>query len=371
MLSADRIVDEFIQLVTIDSESGAERQIADVLKSKLKDLGLVVYEDNAGEILQTDTGNIIANLPGTLTGLPTVFFSAHMDTVKPGKGVEPIVTNDIITTKGDTVLGGDDKAGIVAILETIRILKEENIPHGDIQVIFSVWEEGGLKGAKNLEFNKLKAQFGYVLDCDGPAGTIITQAPAQNSIKATIFGKKAHAGICPEEGINAILVASEAISNMQLGRIDEQTTANIGIINGGEATNIVPDKVVVEGEARSINIEKLKLQTDLISNAFIKMAQKHGTKVEVTVENVYPNINLKETDQVVQIALQAASNIDITPQLKHTGGGSDANIYNGHGIPTANLGIGMSKVHTSDEYLQIKDLMQTTQYLIEIIKIIK
>lgn len=370
MINEERVLKEFIELVRIDSPTMHERAVADVLLRKLADLGLEVFEDNAGEALHTDTGNIIGRLAGNVNSLPTVVFCAHMDTVEPGRGVQPVVKDGVVYSAGDTILGSDDKAGIVAILELLRVLQEQKLPHGDIEVVFTVAEEVGLKGVQNLDFGLLKAKMGFVLDCSGSAGTIITRAPAQYRIVATVFGKAAHAGISPEEGINAILVASKAIAKMELGRIDEETTANIGIIEGGKATNIIPDMVNIEGETRSINPAKLEAQTALMCRILEETAAEHNASVRIVKEFLYPALKLTANDQVVQVAMTAARALNLEPQLVSTGGGSDANIFNDAGIPTANLGIGMCKVHSTDEYIPVRDLVLNARYLLEMMQVL-
>jgi tripeptide aminopeptidase len=370
MINEERILQEFLELVQIDSPTMHERKIADVLIKKLAGLKLQVSEDKAGQVLNTGTGNIIGRLPGNAAGLPPVMFCAHMDTVEPGRGVRPVVKEGVVTTAGDTVLGGDDKAGIAAILEMLRVLWERKLPHGDIEVVFTVAEEGGLKGAKNLDYDALKAEMGFVLDCSGSAGTIITRAPAQYRIVASIFGKAAHAGISPEEGVNSIVVASQAIAKMKLGRIDDETTANIGVIEGGKATNIIPELVNIEGEARSINPAKLEEQTEHMCRVLEETAAENNARARIEKEFLYPALNLTEEDPVVRVAMAAARSLAIDPVLVSTGGGSDANILNGKGIPTANLGIGMCKVHTTEEYITVKDLVLNARYLLEIVKVI-
>jgi len=372
MANRKRIVDEFLKLVQIDSPSLHEREIADYLKQKLTGLGLEVVEDRAGRAIGnsigSQTGNLIATMKGNLPNAPAVLFCAHMDTVEPGRGVKPVIRDDAIYSDGTTVLGGDDKAGIAAIIEAICVLKEKNIPHGDLEVVFTVAEEGGLRGAKNLDRQRLKAKIGYVLDCDGPAGTIITRAPSQYRIKATIIGKAAHAGICPEEGVNAIFVASTAIARMKLGRIDEETTCNIGVISGGKATNIIPDMVHIEGETRSIDPDKLEKQTDSMITILEQTAGEMNARASIEKELLYPRLKLDESDQVVKIAMKAARILGKEPVLTSTGGGSDANILNGYGIPTANLGIGMNKVHSTEEFITIDNLVLNARYVVEIVR---
>lgn len=371
MVNKERIVKEFMELVKIDSESKNERKIADYLIGKLKELNLDITEDDAGAKISGNAGNIIVELPGKITG-KKIMFSAHMDTVQPGVGIEPIQTPDgLIKSKGETILGADDKGGIAAILEMLRVLTAEgnSLEYGPLQVIFTIAEEGGLHGAKNLQPQLIKADFAYVLDSGGSPGNIVIQGPAQNQIYATITGKAAHAGMAPQEGINAIQIAARGIARMKIGRIDEETTANIGVIKGGKATNIVPDKVVLEGEARSLDRKKLTAQCKHMEECLLRAAQELGGEVEIKIENIYPEISLPKDGQVVQVAKRAAEKLNFPVALNKTGGGSDANIFNGYGIPTANLGIGMEKVHTTEEYIKIEDLVKTAQYLIEIVKV--
>ena len=368
LVNRERIIEEFMELVQIDSETRKEREINNYLKNKLEALGLTVFEDEAGEKIGGNAGNLIAELPGKKEGL-RVLLCAHMDTVQPGKGVKPILENGIIRSQGETILGADNKSGICAILEMLRVIKEENLEHGPIQIVFTVAEEGGLNGSKNLDQKLLKADLAYVLDSDGSAGEIIVQAPAQKSLLAKIKGKAAHAGIAPEEGVSAIQIAARGIAKMKLGRIDEETTANIGVIKGGKATNIIPDLVELEGEARSLKREKLEKQCQHMVDCLQQAAQELGGQIEAKVELVYPEINLDEKEMVVLLAKKAAENLGFPVKLEKTGGGSDANILNGYGIPTANLGCGMKKVHTTEEYITVEDLVKNPQYLVEIIKV--
>ena len=368
MVNNDRLINEFLHLVQIDSLSGKERQIADYLKQKLTSMGLAVKEDMAGEKAGGNAGNIIAKIPGNNSSAPVIMLCAHMDTVEPGIGVKPVIKNDVICSDGETILGSDDKAGIAAILESILQINENNISHGGIEVVFTIWEEGGLFGAKYLEYGLLEAKIGYVLDSDGSPGTIITRAPSQDKIYAEIHGRAAHAGINPENGINAILVAANAIAGLKLGRIDEETTCNIGVISGGKATNIVPDLVRIEGETRSLDVAKREAQTALICDSINEAAARFGAQAVIKAEPEYTNFNLSKEDVSVKIAVKAAQNLGLTPRLEKTGGGSDANVFNQVGIQTANLGIGMRKVHTKEEYIAVEDLVNNARYLVEIIK---
>ena len=368
MINKERMLLEFFELVRIKCSTKGERQVADVLKTKLLALGMEVSEDNTCDIIGGNCGNLIAYCEGTVKGATALMMSAHMDCVEPCGGVEPQLKDGIITSVGCTILGGDDKAGIAAILEGLRTVHEQKIPHGPIQVIFTVAEEGGLNGSKNIEKSLLKADIGYALDSGGAPGEIIIMAPGQNSITAVIHGKAAHAGVAPEEGINAIAIAGIALAEMKYGRIDFETTANIGTIHGGTATNIVPDQVEVQCEARSRNMLKLEIQTAHMQETFERVAGANKARAEVRVKKAYGPYILSEDAPVVTLAVAAARSIDLTPQITATGGGSDANFFNSHGVPTVVLGVGMSKVHTIDEYIKETDLYNSGELVVALIK---
>lgn len=357
-----------MELVRIDSLSRKEAKLAACLRRKLEELGLLVREDKAGERISGDTGNLIAVLPATAEG-PKLFFSAHMDTVVPGEGVEPVLSEGFFRSQGDTILGADDKAGISAILEALRVLREGGQPHPQITVVFSVAEEAGLLGAINLERDWLEADYGFVLDSSGPVGNIIVRGPAQSDIKAVIKGKAAHAGIAPEEGVSAIQIAAEAIRRMKLGRIDRDTTANIGTINGGKATNIIPDEVTLEGEARSLEMAKLEAQNRQMEEAFLGAAQDLGGSCRVEIKLAYPAIHDLTGHEIVELVKKAGRQAGIEIRPVSTGGGSDANIYNGYGIPTVNLATGMEKVHTVEERIHEDDLVKLTRLILAIINL--
>ncbi|HHY08992.1 MAG TPA: M20/M25/M40 family metallo-hydrolase [Firmicutes bacterium] len=367
-VNQQRLLDEFLELVQIDAATKNERQIADVLKTKLKDLGLAVTEDDAGEKIGGNTGNIIAVLEGELDTTP-LLFCAHMDRVEPGSGIKPKISDGIITSDGTTILAADDVTGLAAILEGLRVVKEEKIPHGRIEILFTVAEEGGLFGAKSLDHTKLQAQAGYFLDSDGPVGTIIVQAPAQKGIEITVHGKAAHAGVAPETGINAIVVAAHAITKMNLGRLDMETTANIGIIKGGGATNIVPDKVKLWGEARSRDDAKLDKQIEHMAETVRKVCTDYGVTADIEIEDSYRSFSLNQDDYVVKLACQAAEAMGVEPHFESTGGGSDANIINAYGIPSVVLGVGYANVHTTSERMPIDELVKAAEYVVSIIKV--
>ena len=370
MVDEKRLVEGFMELARIDSVSKEEKDLADYLLKKLKKLGLEVMVDQAGEKIKSNSGNIIARLKGNTNNAIPIMFSAHMDTVVPGENIKPICDGEKIVSDGKTILGADDKAAIAALLEALYIIRENDIPHGDIEILFTICEEIGLKGAKNLDISSLKAQIGFVLDAEGSVGKIITTAPSQNYLEIIIYGKSAHAGANPEEGINAIQVAGYALSRIKLGRIDEETTSNIGIISGGRATNIVPDVVRLKGEVRSRNEEKLEKYTEQIKKISENTAQEFKAKAVVKINKEYYSYNLSPDEQVVSIATKAAKNIGLQPLLYPSGGGSDANVFNKNGIPSVALAIGMEKVHTVEEYILIKDLKNTAEYILSIINIV-
>ena len=369
MINKQRLINEFLELVQIDSPSSKEGKVAEVLVKKLEEIGCEVLIDDAGVKAGGETGNVIATLKGNRPG-KKLLFSSHMDTVSPGVGIKPIIdeANGIIKSDGTTVLGSDDKAGIAAILESLRTIKENDIQHADIQVVFSIWEEGGLFGAKFLDYSKIDTDFAFVLDSGGAPGEIIIQAPAQDAIKVKITGKPAHAGLQPENGISAIMVASRAIENMNLLRIDEETTANIGIVKGGIATNIVMPELEIEAEARSLSEEKLDAQTNHMVEIFKKAANEFGAQIDIKVNRAYAPFTVESNDEIVELAKRAFSNMNVEGHTASTGGGSDTNILNKNGIKAVNLGIGMKNAHTLEEYIAIEDLVNSAIMVTEIIK---
>lgn len=367
MINKERVLNEFLEMIQIRCSTLQEREIADLLKGRLAALGMEVTEDNVGEKLGGTAGNVYGYLPGTVQGAPRVLLSAHMDCVEPCSCVKPVIENGIIKSSGDTILGSDDKAGIVPILEALRVLKEQNLPHGDVQVVFTVAEEGGVNGSKNMDPALLKADLGFILDSSGAPGKIITMAPGQNKIKVVVHGKTAHAGLAPEDGINAIVLAGKALAELKEGRIDEETTANVGIIKGGQATNIVPDRVEITCEARSRNTAKMEAQTKLMCETFEKVVTANGGKVDITVSKAYDPYVHTEDAPVLAVAKEAAESVGLAPKFEGTGGGSDANFFNNYGVPSAVLGVGMSKVHTKEEFIKEEDLYKMSEFMVAIL----
>lgn len=366
-MNTDRLVNEFIEMVKVSSLSLKEGKFASLLSEKLKGLGFEVYIDKAGEQAGGDTGNVLGRLKGTLDAQP-VLLCAHMDTVVPGENIKPIIRNGIIYSDGTTILGGDDKAGIAAILEAVRYIKENSIPHGDIEVAFTIAEEGGMLGAKHLDYSWLRSKFAFVLDSGGAVGSVIVKAPAQIKTFTAIKGKSAHAGIAPEKGISAIQVAARAVDNMKLLRIDGETTANLGRISGGGATNIVCDKIEMDMEARSLVRSKAEAQANHMLECIDNACREFGAEHETTQQLNYPEINISKDSEVIKLVDSAIKRIGLVTHLESTGGGSDTNIMSGKGLQAVTLAIGMSNVHTISEYIAIKDMEKTAELVAAIIR---
>lgn len=377
----ERMTEELLELLKIDSISLDERKVADLLLKKLTDLGFSPCEDDAGTKIGGNTGNIICKIPACIASDETVIkstgknnkmysllFMAHMDTVTPGIGKKPTITDGVIHSDGTTILGSDDLAGVECMLEALRIIKAANIPHGAITVVFSVAEEIGLLGVKNLDYSNISTDFGIVLDGGCDIGEISVNAPSQNAIEITVHGRAAHAGVEPENGVNAIKVAANAISNMKLGRIDEETTANIGVINGGRATNIICDRVELKGEARSRNETKLDAQTQHMKACFDEAAKAAGASIDFHSNLMFPSFNISPDSSIASLLRSSADRMALTLKMIPTGGGSDTNILNGKGIPAVNIGVGMNKVHTLEECIALDDLALAVRFVFEIIK---
>jgi tripeptide aminopeptidase len=374
----DRLVDDFLALVRISSPSRREAEVARWLTATLTGMGIEVAVDDAAERVKGDTGNLLARFPGSAPDAPPLLLCAHMDTVVPCDRVRPVRDGDVIRTDGTSVLGGDDKAGIAAILEAVRTVREQGIPHGPVDVLFTVCEEQGLFGAKHFDIGRLRARRGLVLDCDG-VDALVVQGPAANRMTITVHGREAHAGLCPEEGISAIQVASEAIAAMRLGRIDEETTANLGVIQGGLAGNIVPNQVVVRGETRSRSDAKLRTQTEHMVECFEKAAGRHhvtvegrayAARVEARVSRDYDRLDVPPDSAIARLIRRAVEDRGRTLTVRATGVGCDANVFNGtHGLEVANLGCGMRQIHTVNEWIDVNDLAATAMTLVEALRL--
>lgn len=300
-----------------------------------------------------------------------------MDTVAPGEAVVPVLVGDVLRSDGRTVLGGDDKSGIAIICELLRAIGEQRLPSSDIDVVFTICEESGLLGAKCLDVSRLRAKTGLVLDSDSVA-FLFTKAPAANRMEFVVKGLEAHAGVAPEKGISAIQMAAEGISKMRLGRIDEETTANIGWIQGGIAVNIIPNEVQLKGEARSHSEEKLERQTRHMVQCLEEAARGHSLEldgrrlqgaIEAKVERDYDRMDIPDGSPLVQLVQAAARNLGFELKTQATGGGCDANVLNKKGLEVANLSTGMREIHTVKEWLDMNDLYTSAQMVLEILRL--
>ncbi len=363
MIKESRIKKRFISLCRISSESGHEAALARKLTTQLQKMGARVWEDKAAKAAGGDSGNIIARFGNRG---PFLMLNAHMDTVKPGKGVRPIIKGDVIKTDGSTILGADCKSGIAVIMEALEATLEEKGRIQGLEVVFTVCEEIGLLGAKNLDGKTLKSGLGIALDSTSPH-EIITSAPAANRLTIDIHGLESHAGIAPEKGISAAVIAAQAIGAMKLGRIDHETTANIGVIEGGTATNVVPAHVKLKGEARSHSRSKLEKQTRHMIKAAETACRRAGKKIdgelykpkaETEVVPDYPSMKVKKNSPVLKLINNAGAAIEMKLSTKAGSGGSDANIFNSMGIQTVIVGAGMTDVHSTRESIKISDMVK-------------
>ncbi len=375
MINKERLTELFLSLVRINSVSGDEKAVCEKIVKIAEKMGGEIFLDESGKATGSNTGNLVVKFQGDLD-VPPLLLSAHMDTVEPGIDISPVFNNGKFSSDGTTILGADDKSAIAIILETICVLQERNLSHGPIEVVLTTCEEIGLKGAKNFDCGLISAKYGYALDTSDTEGIII-KAPAANRLELKIHGKDAHAGVAPENGVNAITLTSKAIAGIEQGRIDNETTCNIGMIQGGVATNIVPNLVTVKGEVRSHNQEKLDTVTNKIISAFQNIVDQYRTDgskndfpcLEVELEKDFPLTNIPKDHKVIQFALKAARNLGRKMALNATGGGSDANIFFEKGIMTCVLGTGMQDMHTVRESIRLDDMVKTTRLLMEIIRL--
>jgi tripeptide aminopeptidase len=373
----DRLKDLFLELVQIDSLSRREHAVAVRIQREAESAGASCHFDNAGEKVRGDSGNLIAKIAGNVAGAPAFLLAAHMDTVAPGEGVKPIVEGDVIRTDGSTVLGGDDKSGCAVICEVLHRLRELEIPHGPIEAVFTICEEIGLQGARNLDLALIAAKEALVYDSDAP-GHLVIRAPSSVGMRFTVKGLEAHAGVAPERGLSAIKIASTAIAAMNLGRIDDETTANLGVIEGGRAGNIVPGEVVVRGEARSRSAAKLQAQVDhmvacfkdAVASASVMVdGKRYAATLDHSVSRGFDGMNVPEDAPLVKKVIEAARRLGHTLEPQGTGGGCDANILNQRGIVAANVGTGMREIHTTREWLDVNDMIAAVDLTLEVLKI--
>jgi tripeptide aminopeptidase len=375
MVNAERLAETFRSLAATGSVSRREGALAADLRRRLEVLGAEVWVDDSAAKTGSDTGNLFARLRGANYG-PALLLNAHMDTVQPGEGVSVQFEDGLFTSDGQTILGADDKSAIAVILEALNVLRERDIPHGPVEIVLTTCEEVGLAGARHLDFSRVTAPFGYTLDGSDTDG-IIVQAPSANRFEIRVIGRDAHAGAHPEQGINAIHLAAKAMAELTIGRIDRETTCNIGRIEGGTATNVVPPLVILQGEARSHDETKLESVTSGILAAFerIVAAEREGRspdglpRLEARVERSYSATRIPVEHPLVDLAQRAAQGLGRNLRTKISGGGSDANIFFEKGIPLGILGTGMREIHTVREHVRLDDMIRATELLLEIIRL--
>ncbi|MGH7884692.1 MAG: M20/M25/M40 family metallo-hydrolase [Thermodesulfobacteriota bacterium] len=377
MISKERMIEHVIDIIKIDSLSRKEKDVALRLQKDMESLGGECFYDNAGEKVGGNVGNLIVRIKGSKNDAPPFFLSSHMDTVAPGEGIKPSIKDGVMRSDGTTILGSDDKSGVSIIVEVLRTLKERDIPHGDIEIAFTICEEIGLFGARYIDIKKFKSSYGIVLDSSTPS-RLVLKCPSSDKLLIKVHGLEAHAGLCPENGISAIRVASEAISIMNLGRLDEESTANIGTISGGIATNIVPKLVEIKAEARSHDNIKLDKQVQHMCSCFYKASEnnkiivdgkEYSSSVEIDIERVYEYMDVSVDAKITKLVRKAADNLKHKINNHTSGGGCDANYFNNMGIDCVNLGTGMYELHTVNEHLILDEFYRSAEIVLETIKL--
>jgi len=370
MMDRERLLKTFIELLMIKSPSKDEKEIVDCVSRILKNLGLEINIDNCGNKFGSNAGNIIALYQAkNPSGSKPIFLAAHLDTVSVNGDIIPVIKDGKIINKNkDCILGGDNKIAVAAIIEAIKVIKEDNIPTGDIYIVFTISEEIGVLGSKCLDMELIKAKYGFAFDSDGNVGSIINKAPYQNSIYAQFKGKSAHAGIEPEKGINSIKAASIAVSSMKIGRIDNESTSNVGKIEGGTAGNIVAENTKLEMEARSLKLSKLEKITNDMINDLKKGAEKVGADLNYKIVREYDGFEISEDEIPIKVAKYAMEKLNIKPKIMSSGGGSDINIFNSKGKVSVNLSNGMENIHTNEEFVRVEQVIKLTNLVIEICK---
>lgn len=356
MINKKRLINEFCNYVKINSESGNEGSLYNKLLQSVKELGFTVITDNAGEKCGSNANNIYAVLQGDNTK-KSRFTVCHMDTVSYGGTINPIIGEQYITSDGTTILSADDKSAIAAFLEAVRCLKENNIPHRTIEVIFTIGEEQGLIGAQNFDTSVIKSKEGLVFDISKSPNYIISHSPYKTKFDVTLQGKSAHAGINPEDGISAAIIFANAVSKMKLLRVDDETTANIGYVCGGTGSNVVMSKLIAKCEVRSINKEKHDKQLAHMIETFKNTATHLGGSTEIKITNKYPGYKISKDSKNLKIISEIISSMGKEVKLISSGGGSDANIFISKGFDVLNIGTGMENIHSNQERININDFV--------------
>jgi tripeptide aminopeptidase len=363
----DAFLDLFLRLAATTSPSRRERAVADLVGEHLAAHGLTWREDDAAEAIGGDAGNLIVRVPGAGDGLP-VAIAAHLDTVAVSGGIVPVVDGGVVRSAGDTILGADDKAAVAALLTLLCELAADP-PAGDVVGVFTVAEEIGLRGADALDVPALGCRAGFVFDTSGPVGDVVVRAPSQKLVTAAFTGVAAHAGIAPERGRSAVQAAARAVAALELGRLDDDTTANIGTIAGGTATNVVPEHCRFEGEVRAHDPARLAAVVGSMVTSIHLAAAEVGVDVDVTVDDSFVGYAFDRDDLPVALARDALARAGFAARLASSGGGSDVNVFNLKGLPAVNLSVGMEDVHSSREWLPVGALHDTLAVMRALVKV--
>lgn len=366
-MSTSRLLQEFMELVQIDSVSYAEGEFQHALIQRFQALGLTILEDDTKGQTGLGANNFVARLKG-VEGIEPIFFSSHMDTVSPGQGIRPRERDGRIESDQTTILGADDKAGIAIMIELIKRLKEQHIPHGPIEFILTAGEEVGLLGAKAVDMSMLEATYGYVLDNGGPVGGIITASPSMYRLDVKVTGRAAHAGLEPENGISAIEVVAHAISRMKLGRIDHETTANIGQVKGGTAMNVVMEQLEFVAEVRSFDHHKCLKQVKMMETLLNEEVTKYGAELDFQATPLVTGYRFEETHPLLVHAKTCLESIGRDARFEQSGGGTDANVINEKGKDVVNVSIGYEEIHTVNEYILIEEFEQAVNFALELVR---
>jgi tripeptide aminopeptidase len=354
--SSPPVLDLFLELASISSPPGEERPVADRVLAYLHELELDVDEDGVGPSIDATAGNLLCRLEPTVEDGTPIFLCAHMDTVPPSGPIEPVVEDGVVRNAAGTILGSDDKSAVAVMLEAAKRIVEEQRPHAGLELLFTSKEEVGLVGAYAFDHTRLQARIGYVYDQAAPVGEIVLGAPSAVGIEAVFRGRAAHAGMYPEEGRSAIAAAARAIADMRLGRVDDESTANVGVIEGGTARNIIPERCAFRAEARSHDEEKLADLVREMTETMVFAATLEECEVDTKVTRSYRAYRFKPTDTVVSLAVSALERTGHTPRFGLSGGGADANVFNERGLACVNLANGMTDIHTPDERIAVADL---------------
>jgi tripeptide aminopeptidase len=349
------VLDLFTELASVPSPPGEERAVADLVLGYLRDCGLEAVEDDTGPATGSTMGNVLCRLEPTAAGEP-ILLCAHLDTVPPTAAIEPVVEDGIVRNAAGTILGADNKAAVATILEGVRRLLGEGRPHAGVELLFTPKEEVGLVGAYAFDHTRLRSRLGYVYDQAAPIGVVILGAPYSQSLEVTFHGRAAHSGMQPEDGRSAIVAAARAIAELRLGRVDEDSTANVGTIAGGTATNIVPEWCTFVAEARSHDERKLADLVREMQDAITFAAGVAECAVETKARKSYRGYRFAKSDRAVVLAAAALERCGHPVTYERSGGAADANVFNELGLEIVNLANGMADIHTPDEHIAVADL---------------